>query len=389
MRLRVRFWDSALAEPSSWQIDAVTASRPPEGTIGLWSTGAGGCYWDDLAVSAASSAPLVVHVLEGGVALADGALFHRDVVPVVETTGGTAPITLDATLDGVPFTSGSTVTGEGVHLLEVSAEDADGLTAQTAVHFTIDTLGPVFVSVAPPEGFVTSSSAVVLSGEVSGATTLTVNGAPVAIANDLFTSEPLPLAEGAQSFLLVASDPAGNPTPLARSIVRDSLSPGVTISQPAPGVVGSSPITVAGTATDPHLAQVLVNGQAAAVAGATYSLTGLALVEGANEIVVEAFDAVGNPPGTASVAVTLDSQEPVIALLESGLPLADGALFNRTVAPIVVATDATQVNLSVTLNGEPFASGTPVADEGGYTLQATAVDEEETPPTSRRASSST
>ncbi len=235
-------------------------------------------------------------VTEGGAPLADGALFNRDVVPVLETTGGTAPITLDATLDGAPFTSGSSVTGDGLHLLEASAEDADGLTAAIAVEFTIDTLGPVFVSVAPPEGFVTSSPTVVLSGEVSGATTLTVNGAPVEITNDLFSSDPLPLAEGAQSFLLVASDLAGNPTPLTRSIVRDSLSPGVTISQPAPGVVGSSPIAVAGTATDPHLAQVLVNGQAAAVAGTSYSLAGLALVEGANEIVVEAFDAVGNPP---------------------------------------------------------------------------------------------
>ncbi len=73
--------------------------------------------------------------------------------------------------------------------------------------------------------------------------------------------------------------------------------------------------------------------------------------------------------------MTLDTQEPVLTFLESGLPLADGALFNRTVVPVVVATDATQVNLSVTLNGSPFTSGTPVADEGSYELQATAIDE--------------
>ncbi len=213
LRLRVRLWDAALVEPDSWQIDAVTASRPAEGWIGLWSAGAGGNYWDDLAVYAAASAPLVLRVLEGGVELVDGALFNRDVVPVLDTTGGTAPITLDATLDGAPFTSGSIVTGDGLHLLQASAEDADGLTAEIAVQFSIDTLAPIFVSVSPPEGFVTSSPAVVLSGEVSGATTLTVNGAPVVIANDLFTSEPLPLAEGAQSFLLVAIRPGREPDP--------------------------------------------------------------------------------------------------------------------------------------------------------------------------------
>ena len=345
----------------------IFAGNFESGTICAWSNAVG---W-----GGAPCVALQIDLSESGAPLGDGALFNRDVVPVLDTTGGTAPVSLEATLDGVPFTSGSTVTGDALHLLEVNAEDADGLTAQRTVQFLIDTVGPVFADVDPPEGFVTSSPTVVLSGEVSGATTLTVNGSPVGITNGEFSSEPLALAEGAQSFLLVASDLAGNPTPLARNIVRDSLSPGVTVSQPAPGVVGSSPIAVAGTATDPHLAQVLVNGQAAAVAGTSYSVAGIALVEGANEIVVEAFDAVGNLPGAASVAVTLDTQEPVLTFLEGGLPLTDGALFNRTVVPVVVASDATQVNLSVTLNGAPFISGTPVADEGSYELQATAIDE--------------
>lgn len=337
------------------------------GTVCAWSAAVG---W-----SGAPCVALQITVTEGGAPLADGALFNRAVVPVLGTTGGTAPIALDATLDGVPFASGSTVTGDALHLLEVSAGDADGHTAQRTVHFTIDTVGPVFVTVAPPEGFVTASLTVVLSGEIAGATSLTVNSAPVAVLNGLFSSSPLALAEGAQSFLLVAADLATNTTSLTRSIVRDSIPPGVTIVQPAPGVVGSSPISVEGTATDPHLAQVLVNGQAATVDGASFSLAGLALDEGANVIVAEAIDSVGNPPGTASVAVTLDSQEPVLAFLESGLPLADGALFNRTVSPAVVATDATQLSLSITLNGAPYSPGTPVADEGAYTLQATAVDE--------------
>ncbi len=337
------------------------------GTICAWSATVG---W-----TGAPCVGLQITVTEGGAPLADGAMFNRDVVPVLGTTGGTAPITLDATLDGAPFTSGSTVTGDAPYLLEVSAEDADGFLVQRTVHFTIDTVGPVFLGLAPPEGFVTAASSVVLSGEVSGAATLTVSGASLALTNGLFASAPLALAEGSQSFLVVATDLAGNPTALARQIVRDSLSPGVTIAQPAPGVVEASPIGVAGTATDPHLAQVLVNGQTAAVAGASFSLTSLALVEGANEIVVEAFDTVGNAPGKASVTVTLDSQAPVLAFRESGLPLADGALFNRAVSPVVVATDATQVILSVTLNGTPFTSGTPVADEGSYTLAATAVDE--------------
>ncbi len=127
-------WVAApVAAPADPLGSPIFASDFESGTICAWSTVVG---W-----TGAPCVTLEITITEGGAPLADGALFNRDVVPVLGTTGGTAPITLDATLDGAPFVSGSTVTGDALYLLEVSAEDAEGFIAQRTVHFTIDTLG--------------------------------------------------------------------------------------------------------------------------------------------------------------------------------------------------------------------------------------------------------
>jgi len=51
--LRARLWTDGSAEPSTWNIDCYdeSATRRTAGTVGIWSMGSGGKYWDDLAVS--------------------------------------------------------------------------------------------------------------------------------------------------------------------------------------------------------------------------------------------------------------------------------------------------------------------------------------------------
>src|SRR5262245_34634986 len=87
--------------------------------------------------------PPVIHVLESGSDLADGALFRRAVQPVVQVTDDSS-VTVDVTIDGSAFTAGSTVSGEGQHVLAVTATDAAENTASATVHFTIDTVPPAF-----------------------------------------------------------------------------------------------------------------------------------------------------------------------------------------------------------------------------------------------------
>ena len=71
---------------------------------------------------------------------ADGLVTSATVTPSAHSTDPSA--TLSATLDGVPFTLGSSVATEGVWTLVVTATDPAGNTASDTVTFTIDTTPP-------------------------------------------------------------------------------------------------------------------------------------------------------------------------------------------------------------------------------------------------------
>jgi RHS repeat-associated protein len=375
VRITASVWPDGDPQPESWQVDA-TAPGAPAGWIGLWASGNGSKLWDDFDVSGGGGGgePLAIEIREGGQPLEDGAVFARAVTPTIATTGGTAPVELTATLDGAPFSSGSTVDTDGDHTLAASASDAAGGSAAATVHFSIDRTGPVFLSVLPADGSVTAEGSVTLSGEVSGAETVTVDGAAASLSGALFTAGPFALAEGERTFLLIATDAAGNATERLHRIVRDGTAPELSVQSPLPGaVVGATPIAVSGTAVDPRLAAVTVNGQPASVGGAVWVLAALDLVPGGNAITVRATDSVGNAAEVA-LEVILDTEPPVVRILESGAPLADGALFDRPVTPVIETEDATAVTVEATLDGAPFVSGSTVAADGEHLLAVIATD---------------
>ena len=64
---------------------------------------------------------------------------------------------------------------------------------------------------------------------------------------------------------------------------------------------------------------------------------------------------------------------PTLDLLESGLPIADGALYTRAVTPEIRCSDP-EATITATLDGAPYLSGTAVDAAGSHTLAATAVD---------------
>ncbi len=72
----------------------------------------------------------------------------------------------------------------------------------------------------------------------------------------------------------------------------------------------------------------------------------------------------------------VDHSPPVIELLESGAPLAEGAQFNRDAVPeIHVTDDITGVaSVTATLDGAPYTSLTPVTGDGTHTLHVRAAD---------------
>lgn len=92
--------------------------------------------------------------------------------------------------------------------------------------------------------------------------------------------------------------------------------------------------------------------------------------EGPHTLVFSAADAEGNVSTLPPVTVVRDTLPPVLTL--TGVPQVP--LVAGPVIPLFSATDAHLDSVSATLNGAAFASGTPISQEGDYTLEVRAVD---------------
>ncbi|HEX6904369.1 MAG TPA: Ig-like domain-containing protein [Thermoanaerobaculia bacterium] len=259
--------------------------------------------------------PPVIQILESGSALVDGRLFNRAANPVVQVTDASA-VTVDATLDGAAFTSGSAVAGEGTHLLSVSATDAAGNTASLVVGFGIDTAPPVFGSVQPADQAVVAAAQATLQGQVTGAVSVTVDGQAATLVGEDFTAGPYTLAEGLKTWTIVATDAAGNTAQRTHRITRDSQAPTVAISQPTAGIVlKDASVDVVGSASDPRLTGVTVNGIATTRTGTSWVAKQVPLTEGTNTLTARAEDQAGNAAEAARTVVR-DSQAPSLAVTD-------------------------------------------------------------------------
>jgi RHS repeat-associated protein len=261
----------------------------------------------------------VIQVLESGQPLADGSWFNRAVTPVVQISGGQAPVTVTALLDGSPFASGSAVAAQGGHRLAVTAQDAAGAAATpVAVGFTIKTSPPVFGQLRPASNSILAATQVTVTGSVDSAVSVTVAGQAATLAGgqggQSFSAGPIALAEGGNSLGLSATDAAGNVGTATLTLVRDTTPPVVAISQPATGtVVGTPAVDVVGSASDLHLASVTVNGTVAAVTGGLFRAAQVPLAEGSNSVAAVAVDQAGNQ-SQATAVVVRDTQPPALQI---------------------------------------------------------------------------
>ena len=325
-------------------------------------------------LAAQETDPPAIQVSESGSTLMDGSLFNRPVNPVVDVTDAST-FTASAELDGLPFVSATDVSGEGSHELSVTAEDEHGNGSALTVQFEIDTTAPVILSIQPPNGTLVATSEVTIQGEVVGATEATVNGQTASFSGSTFSAGPFALAEGSNAFTVIATDAAGNGSQQTVSIERDSSAPTVVITQPGMGsVVGSTAVDVAGSASDPHLATVTVNGVAASQTGGTFLAPQVPLAEGENTLVATATDTAGNS-GDASVTVVLDSEAPMVAITD---PAAGTVVPDATIIVSGTATDPHLDRVDVdgipaVLVGESWSVEVALA-EGVNDLLATAVD---------------
>jgi hypothetical protein len=213
---------------------------------------------------------------------------------------------------GGPFDKGESYSGlatNGSHTFTVRAVDPSGNVGSSVLRsWTVDTVPPVpTITGGPAHGSHTNqSSATFTLGTNEGTLSCTLNGAPAACAAGpkSFTG----LADGTYTFVLRATDAAGNQASVARSWTVDTVPPSVTLAGgPAQGSFTRSTGASFTIGTSDGALSCLLDGNAVACTPPTVALGGLK--NGAHTFSVQAVDAAGNA-ASASRKWTVDTVKP-------------------------------------------------------------------------------
>ncbi len=328
-----------------------------------------------------------VEILESGAPLGAGARFFRPVAPIVSSNDPSA--TVLATLNGVSFLSGTSISASGDYTLSATASDALGHSASASASFKVDlTSGPAVDITTPADRAVLAGPTIAVTGTAStSVTTVTVNGRAATLAGATWSLPDLVLPPDVPAEVVaIASDAAGRTATATRQVTVRSSGPQIAILEPSDGAkTNRKKIDVAGAVVGGPSAtasgQVTVAGQTLALdALGTFRAKDVALQSGANTITASATDGLGRT-GTASVTVTTDTTAPAISLTADGQPLAEGASFARPFTlRVTVTDDAVPVPVpTIRLNGQDkgataAVTDLPVAQAGGYALSVVARD---------------
>ncbi|WNG16934.1 RHS repeat-associated core domain-containing protein [Cystobacter fuscus] len=274
-------------------------------------------------------------------------------------------VSTSVTLDGVPFT-GTSVSSVGPHDLVVTATDRSGRSTSKWVQFTIHPGGPVISVSGVHDGVVArprrGEVVITFSSSVTAQLSATLDGVPIISGTNV-------VALG-NHFLRVKAVSGGVNGGVSStgslSFVIDGTSPKVTFSDVEEGSKHNQPVSVKFSATDAHLLDTSVS---ASVDGLPFASGALVSSEGNHTLEVVAKDRAGYVV-TSQRQFTLDYTPPDVQV--SGV--VDDSLGRETVTPIIQVTDLHPAQTEVSLNGNPFSSGTPVSGDGEYLLSVKATD---------------
>ena len=259
--------------------------------------------------------------------------------------------TWTVTLNGSPYTTGTPI-GEGVWTIEASATDEFGRTTTSAVDFTVDTTPPlVTIGVVTQGGSYATSQTPTVTIADAATWTVTLNGSPYATGT--------PIGEGVWTIEASATDEFGRTTTSAVDFTVDTTPPLVTIGVVTQGGSYATSQTPTVTIADAATWTVTLNGN-------PYT-TGTPIGEGVWTIEASATDEFGRTT-TSAVDFTVDTTPPLVTI---GV-VTQGGSYATSQTPTVTIADA--ATWTVTLNGSPYTTGTPIG-EGVWTIEASATDE--------------
>jgi len=290
--------------------------------------------------------------------LLDGAADGAQIAPPVRLSFFASDpnlASLSGTLDGVTIASGAVVTALGAHVWVVTAADALGHSTTQTRSFEVVVV-PLSVSITGvSDGEVTFGPvSPVITATGAAAVSSLLNGTP-------FISGTAIATERTHVLTATATSAAGAIDTRTVTFAIDRTAPQLVLQGPADGSRVTDPQTLVFDASDLHLVRTVgfVDGQVFASGGTVSAL-------GAHTWTVEAEDRAGNV-ARETRTFTIDAAAPVITITG----VVDGELTRFDVTPVIVVTGATQV--TQTLDGAAFNSGTTVSAEGTHELVVTAT----------------
>jgi hypothetical protein len=233
---------------------------------------------------------------------------------------------------------------EGLNTLVFKAQDPAGNIAEVVRNVTLKTVGPSIRISEPKDGFVTNQNTINISGTTNG-TRVEIEGTPVHLETDgSFAFNYSFHGEGQHSIIATAWDEVNNSGFARVRVEYDITPPSIEIISPLDGSrTNINSIEVKGKVIG--ASNATMNGQDIQIGSEGLFSRTIQLIEGWNEIVMQAQDIAGNTNAT-SVRVFLDTK----IQLNITSPT-DGILINTSTITIQGATDSDAVitigNISV------------------------------------------
>ncbi|MEW5760214.1 MAG: right-handed parallel beta-helix repeat-containing protein, partial [Candidatus Thermoplasmatota archaeon] len=242
----------------------------------------------------------------------DGAYTNRHTVEIIGKTEKNAIVKVNGIVveaDG-KFNTTVKLEKEGENIIIVEAWDEVGNYNISKVKVLLDTIPPKLMVSEPEDELVTGEERVKISGMVEEGAELKINNESVTTIYGTFTYS-FKLKEGKNIITVEAKDKAGNLNFVVLTVTYDSTPPIISIEEPKDGQITNKKILYINGSLDEE-GSISINGEKVTLSELKFTHQ-ITLLEGSNEIVVQAIDKVGNER-IMKIFVVLDSQPPSISV---------------------------------------------------------------------------
>jgi hypothetical protein len=295
----------------------------------------------------------------------------------VDGVDRTAEFTITA--DGALITSITPPFADGAHSVRADIVDFAGNSASATGQFTVDTQSPQLTLGGPADGSVIGGAATNGNGTISLQGTIADIDLAVTVscatgAQSVAASIEagvyrcvLPIVEGANTFVVTATDTTGHASTITRTLILDTTLPVVVITAPvSTHFTPAQTMTVRGTVADATAVSLTVNGVVAIVtpgpvgSPSTFEATNVPVGPGPTAVFTAVATDAGGNVGTAAVTIGVDRIAPVVTIT---VPETAAYLPGVETTVVIQVKDSTltsaTVNSVVATRGACVASPTP------------------------------